>query len=557
MPTALKYIGTQQNYFETAITGRPTVWQPGRVQDVPDSVTRALLGTGLFRREQGELSEAALRVAAAGGVSSGARPVMIVGDSNTSFSYDSGPTASAIADNGNGTATVTFSGSHNWAVGGRITVNNSPTRALNVYNAAVTAQVNSGTFSVTYQLGNRTSPVTGSVAADTQTAHMGRYSPAGYASWLEMLSGRRLGYIHAAAGGADSTQALEIYNDALSEAQAADVSDVILMIGTNDVFARGWDFATCQTNIKALVDRIRATLPGRIWWVTPPPMTSTASAWTSGKQTVMNRVIRWMLHYAQSVGATVIDSWKGAQNGSTLVNAAASNPDATANFLGADNTHTTNLGAIAIARAVLARWNDVQPALGNGFQGGHSALQNQGNVLTNSRLTGTGGTKTAGSGTISGNAPDSWTVEITSGSGTITLTSPARTVATDGDADGNNLQVVPSGAATTWRLINTSSIHAAVTAGEVRDAYVPLTITGAAGLTGIELILFGTKSSGGNENLGFAGTSQAITGDVTLCMRVPRWTVPSGLTSLSFFVRFTGATAGTFIIGKPCLGLVE
>ena len=41
-------------------------------------------------------------------------------------------------------------------------------------------------------------------------------------------------------------------------------------------------------------------------------------------------------------------------------------------------------------------------------------------------------------GTISGSAPDSWTVEITSGTGTLTLTNPARTVAADGDADGED-----------------------------------------------------------------------------------------------------------------------
>jgi hypothetical protein len=264
-----------------------------------------------------------------------------------------------------------------------------------------------------------------------------------------------------------------------------------------------------------------------------------------------------MWRYAVQIGATPIDSWRGTQNGSTLVNAGASNPDPTANFLGADATHTTNLGALCIARAITTQWGLVQPTLGLGFQGGHAAVQNQGNALTNSRLTGTGGTKTAGSGTITGNAPDSWTVEITSGTGTLTLTNPTRTVAADGDADGNKLSVGISVAAASWRLMNTSSLHAAVTAGQVRDAYVPITITGAAGLTGIELILFGTKSSGGNENLGFTGVSQAISGDISLCLRIPRWVVPSGLTSLSFFVRFTGGTAGTFVIGKPCLELVE
>lgn len=84
-----------------------------------------------------------------------------------------------------------------------------------------------------------------------------------------------------------------------------------------------------------------------------------------------------------------------------------------------------------------------------------------------------------------------------------------------------------------------------------------MTITGAAGLTAIEFVLFGANSTLGNTNIGLTGVSQAITGDLSLCLRIPRWIVPAGLTSLSFFVRFTGATAGTFVIGKPGLELVE
>ena len=505
-----------------------------------------LIGTAVYNQAANVVAQYPATGAGAG---------LFVGDSNTSFAFDQGPTVTAIADNGDGTATVTFNASHNWAVGQRITVNNSTVRALNVFDAEVTAQVNTNPYTVTFRLGGRTSPVVSGVAASTQTLYSLRYSPLGFLPWLEALQNRRMGAILAAAGGADSTQALTMFEDAQNAAMASHASDVVIMIGTNDVFARGWDFATAKASIQALVDAVSA-LPVRIWWLTPPPLNSANAAWTSGKQTVMNRLIRWMARYAPTIGATFVDTWRGAQNGSSFVNGGAANPDATANFLGADNTHTTNLGALAIARALNTAMREVQATRALGFQGAHAATQNQGNVLTNSRLTGTGGTKTPGSGTISGSAPDSWTVEITSGTGTITLTNPARTVANDGDTDGNNLQVIPSVSATTWRLLQ-SGLQAAVTAGEVRDLYIPVTITGAAALTGVELIIFGTKSAGGNENIGLAGTSQAITGDFSGTLRVPRWTVPSGLTALSVFLRFTGATAGTFVIGKPSFELVE
>lgn len=488
----------------------------------------------------------------------GVSSVMLVGDSNSAFGWDQGPSVTAITANGDGTATVTFSGSHNWTTGQTITVNNSPTRALNVFSASVTAIVNSGTFSVTYTLTGRTSPVTSAAAASTQTLHMLRYSPIGYPAWLEALQSRRLGYVLAAAGGSDAEQALLMYDDAIEEAAEARVSDIVVMIGTVDVFSRALSFADAQASIKALMDRIVATSAARVWWLTPPPLNSAASSWSEAKQTVMNRLVRWMWRYANQIGAFPIDSWRGAQNGAAFVDATASNPDATTSFLQSDNTHTTCLGALAIARSLDTAWRQVQATPALAYQGAHADTQNQGNALTNSRLTGTGGTKTAGSGTISGDSPDSWTTEITSGSGTITLTNPARTVATDGDADGFNLQVIPSVAALTWRILQ-SGIHSALTVGEVREAYWPITITSAAGLTGIELILFGTKSSGGNENIGFAGTSVAITGAFSGVIRIPRWTVPSGLTALSMFIRFTqtGTPAGTFILGKPCLELVE
>lgn len=300
----------------------------------------------------------------------GESSVLLVGDSITSYAWDLGPTVTAIVDNGNGTATITFNASHNWAVGGRITVNNSPLREFNEFSAEVTAIVNANPYTVTYRIGGRTSPVVGASASSTQTLYMGRYSPLGYAAWLEALVGRRLSFVLAAAGGADSAQALRLFEDAARSALAARCQDTVLMIGTNDVFARGLGFAAAQTQIATLMVRVREAMPGKLWVLMPPPMGSGAAAWSAGKQTVLNRVIRWLWRYSIELGATPIDTWRGAQNGSTLVNPAASNPDPTSNFLGADATHPTNLGALAIARALYARWATVQPSLGIGFRGG-------------------------------------------------------------------------------------------------------------------------------------------------------------------------------------------
>ena len=49
MPTKIKYIGTARRYFESAITGKQSVWQPGGLDERPDADAALLLATGLFQ----------------------------------------------------------------------------------------------------------------------------------------------------------------------------------------------------------------------------------------------------------------------------------------------------------------------------------------------------------------------------------------------------------------------------------------------------------------------------------------------------------------------------
>lgn len=493
---------------------------------------------------------------AGGAVPSSVSRIVLIGDSQSAFVDSTGPTCTAIVDNGDGTATITFSGSHSWAVGHPIAVNVAPARKFNVMNGTVTAQSNSGTFSVTYTLGGNTSPVTGTLASEVQTLYPWRRSPLGYATWLEVLQSRSIDYVKVCAGGADSRQILSMYNDALLTVQASQASDIIVMPGMNDVYARGWTFDATKASIKALLNRIRATMRrARMWVLLVPARDSGGSAWSSAKQTVHNRLNRWLWLYALQIGATPVDTWRAAQNGITYVNPAASNPDPNTNMSN-DGTHQSQVGALAIARALDALMRQTAAVQAGGKQFGHSAMAAQNNALTNPGLTGTGGTKTPGSGSITGNAPDNWIVEISSGTGALTLTSPARTVSADGDAYGNNLSVAVSGQAT-WRLRQTGLIGA-VSAGQQRRLTVPVTITSPVNLTGIELVVFGTKS-GDNTNVGLVGTSVAMTSDLTGTLTSPTITLPSGLTALEVFVRFYFGSggSGTVLIGQPCLELIE
>jgi hypothetical protein len=262
----------------------------------------------------------------------------------------------------------------------------------------------------------------------------------------------------------------------------------------------------------------------------------------------------WLADYCAQAGIDFADTWAAQHNGSTWVNAAAGNPDPTTGFTNAtDGTHPLNVGAYAFASAtpssVLARFP--RP-----IKYAHSAISTAINKFLNPRLTGIAGTKTVGTGTINGTVPDNWTVEITAGTPTVTLTSPARTVSADGDADGSNLQAVfaYSGTGTqVFRLVNAASLHSSLTVGDVMDVEIPVTITGATGMVGMEFILFGAKSSGGNENIGhLVGTSSAMAGSFDGSLRVDGWTVPSGMTSLSVFARFYFSSGGaTILFGKP------
>lgn len=48
MPITLRYIGTQNPWFESAVTGRPGKWTPGDSGDVADADVALLLATALF-----------------------------------------------------------------------------------------------------------------------------------------------------------------------------------------------------------------------------------------------------------------------------------------------------------------------------------------------------------------------------------------------------------------------------------------------------------------------------------------------------------------------------
>lgn len=485
------------------------------------------------------------------------RKILLCGDSILQFGLDVAPSVTAIADNGDGTATITFSGATSFTTGGTIFVNSAPDVKYNTFGATITAMRTSAPYTVTYQMSTRNSPVTGAAAANTLVYYPLRHTVTGMLGWFEFYFSGPMSAQYAMAGGVDSGQALTMLQAALAEDSTAD--DIVICVGMNDIYSRGWSFAVVQASIKALIDAANAT--GKAVYVfTVPPRNSADSNWSAGKQTIHNQLNKWIWGYCKDLGLTPLDSWRAANNGVTWVNPAATNPDPTANFtLGSpDYTHPMSRGGAAMGQQLATAMTTRKVAP---FVAAHSAIANQGNLFTNSSFAGTAGTSTPGSGTINGSVPDSWTVEITSGTPTVTLTSVARTVSADGDASGNNLQAVftYSGTGTQIFRLLQSGMHASLTPGLRYRATIPVTVAGATGMTGLEGVLFGTGTGSGNLNIGnVLGTSAALSGDYSGALVIPEFTCPASLSSLSVFARFYFTSGGaTIVFGKPTFEVVS
>jgi len=482
---------------------------------------------------------------------SGASRALLIGDSMAYFTWVQATTATGVVDNGDGTATITFSGSHSFVVGDPIAVNAAPDRKFNVMDGVVTARVNSGTFTATYTLGGRTSSVTSA----TPTAFYPRFTnPQAWYPWLELLLGQKYALTMCAAGGADTAQALDL----LSQTPKAQYDECFINIGTNDIYARGNTFAQVQTGLIKLINAARL-YSASVTVLLIPPRANTSAAWSAGKRDIHLQINRWLWDYCRTLGITPVDTFRSVANALTYIDAASVEADPTANFNSSDGVHSSNLGGIAIATDV---YNAVKNRFGGGtgFKFSHAKLATgtgSFNLLTNPGFTGTGGTKTIGTGTITGNVPDSWTLENTSGSPALTTTIAARSVASDGDAYGNNFQIacVYGGAGTNiYRLINTTSIHGSVTAGQSYKLRLQVSLTSVTGLTGIELVVFGSAGGGGNPSAyALQGTAQVIAQNLSGALETPPWTAPaSGLTSLLVFLRVYHSSGGsTLVVSKP------
>ena len=159
MPTTIKYIGTQRNYFELAVTGKQSNWEPGQTEERADAEAALLLATGLF-------SAATVPVTAqtnplTGGIGFSTGPLSgVIGQQNTQVSAPADTaentlfsmTVSGNTMGANDSLRISFLGS---------STNNANTKTLKLYfggeQIASTLITTTAGFKFQSQLANRNS----------------------------------------------------------------------------------------------------------------------------------------------------------------------------------------------------------------------------------------------------------------------------------------------------------------------------------------------------------------------------------------------------------------
>lgn len=469
--------------------------------------------------------------------------VMLFGDSITerAWKYIS-LTGSGITDNGDGTATALIASAPNSttnqvSVGEVIRVLGSATPKFNQLEATVTAVSNSPAYSITFTLGSNYADTPFTEAP--QIVRYTRLTPKGWWTYFQHLANADFEVAANCAQGGTQIQ----YITQMLQRQYPSVSARFgfVMAGINDIYVGSRTLAQMIADMTELLGLASKRVQYLVVF-TIPAMGTSKSGWSTARMQQQMQFNRWLTQYAASLGAIVVDS-NAATSNNVPYGSPSDTDGAPSSGMVTDNTHPTSVGAYALAKAAYAKVQNLvitsalwpTNAVDSVYYDADSKyMLDASHVL----LSGTGGTKSAGSGTISGNAPDGVTVAwVTSGSGlTATLTSPARTVADDGDAVGNNLAIALSGTAGALSLLRIS-----VTATAARFAFGDLIrsigrvkLAAPTGVLALNMICRAVQASMARlDAAGMEDTDNAFTEGATYYMVTPWLELRSGNGSLT------------------------
>lgn len=356
---------------------------------------------------------------------------VILGDSWGQYNYRPSP-ITGIADNGDGTATITGT-SLKIYVGDTIAVGGHGTPRVNQLKATVA--------SVVMAAGVVTSATYSTSGLFVNQAQSG--GPFLYVSWNESDNGYYYLGCHLAgvapdllanyaSGGADSEQMELLVPEIVKLRPKA----CFIQAGTNNVYARQWAADRTIASLKRIVDALVSAAIVPVLGAIPPRLDGQQSVANAARTAPVNA---WAAKYLPMRGGYFVQHWAASASGTSLADPASAIGAASVNML-SDGVHPARPYAFGYGKALVAPLRAIYPrvpALTPADVAASGKLW-----MDNPMLQGSGGTLTAGTGTIIGTAPNNITVTNLSGTQTVVASVIARTDAADDDASGNKLRLV-------------------------------------------------------------------------------------------------------------------
>jgi len=381
-------------------------------------------------------------------------------------------------------------------------------------------------------------------------------------SWAQALSGQKLNFVNptAAVGGTTSTDWLTLIDPALL---GYTPKFVVCFLGINDISV-DTAVATTIANLQVIYDKILATgaslIACNVGSYGPGySVVGDTLAVKTARRAILNK---WIADFvAARSNCHLIDTFSilvdpNNGNGYSLAANADTNPT--------NGIHPSAQGARRIGAAIATIINGVVTTDSNyhasSYTDGYEYDSASTNRLSNPLFLSSGGTTSVGAGTtITATViAASWTVTTAAGgTATVVCTTPARTVANDGDAIGNNQRMAITGTNSTDQVtLSGGSIGARFTAGDVVVGEAFIRVTSATALQGVRLSISSSADAVSETKSGMSYVAANASYDQSDCLmviRTPPITVRSGtLTSTiwQLIVKFSGAGGATVDVGR-------
>lgn len=357
-------------------------------------------------------------------------PVLVwIGDSTISYSNAQSGNATSLVYNGNGTATIAFSSDQGIRVGDLMTIQGAIDPKYNTSQPSTCILQVGNAY--TYTINNPSMPT---VSPDTGTSIVICYPLKGCAAGpigiTNNLTNKKLKHVNAGRNGDTLPQMLARF---WSDVAVWNPDRVIYSGGINDVYGTGYSLDQIKGYLATLLQYCQQ-IGAKLDIITPFPQINTRSNWNTTKNTIFLQWCRYLPIFAAE-NNLVCESWGSSAAGAVQVQDPASatgNPTST--MYNADLVHPKNSATYCIAKRMAATYNTIYPT--SGATGGKAVTE--GGLFTNPTMIGSGGTSTNGTGTIAaGPVATGLTVQVTSGTATVTPYQTARNVISDGDIAGN------------------------------------------------------------------------------------------------------------------------